>query len=128
MGTTIEYRLYNVNIVKKRPCCEHCTSLIYQTGKILLFLLIIRNRYFTSPFKCTTFVPKLTLMSIMSVEHIYIIHIDMFIIYTVYIAVMDVLKGIFSVCGVGMVGGENPLAHTGVAEGIVAFVLALQVL
>ena len=44
-----------------------------------------------------------------------------------YISVMDLLKYIFRVCGGGQVGGENPLAHTGFAEGLVAFVLALQV-
>ena len=40
---------------------------------------------------------------------------------------MDLLGQLFTACGVGHVGGDNPLAHTGFAEGIVAFVLALQV-
>ena len=40
---------------------------------------------------------------------------------------MDMLTNLFSMCGVGQVGGDNPLANTGFAEGIVAFVLALQV-
>ena len=40
---------------------------------------------------------------------------------------MDVLREVFGLVGGGQVGGENPLAHTGFTEGVVAFVLAIQV-
>jgi len=40
--------------------------------------------------------------------------------------VMDVLREVFGLVGGGQVGGENPLAHTGFTEGVVAFVLAIQ--
>ncbi len=40
---------------------------------------------------------------------------------------MDTLLWIFRKCAGGEVGVENPLAQTGFTEGMVAFVLALQV-
>ena len=50
-----------------------------------------------------------------------------FIIISILYTVMDVLREVFGLVGGGQVGGENPLAHTGFTEGVVAFVLAIQV-
>ena len=49
------------------------------------------------------------------------------IVYWLIGSVMDTLLWIFRKCAGGEVGVENPLAQTGFTEGMVAFVLALQV-
>ena len=54
-------------------------------------------------------------------------NIDWLIVFWLIGSVMDTLLWIFRKCAGGEVGVENPLAQTGFTEGMVAFVLALQV-